>query len=88
MGSKHGKPVLRDQDVEDLAKSSGLSEEEVKISSFSFLKYLGICDYFLSLKGYQMPILNAYIYYYLLYNVSFKHISHTCTFCHVNVMIT
>ena len=29
MGSKKGKPVLRDEDVEDLVKSSGLSEDEV-----------------------------------------------------------
>ena len=29
MGSKNGNPVLRDEDVEDLVKSSGLSEDEV-----------------------------------------------------------
>ena len=29
MGSTNGKPVLRDVDVEDLVKSSGLSEDEV-----------------------------------------------------------
>jgi hypothetical protein len=34
MGSKHGKPVLRNQDVEDLMKSSGLSEQEVKEAYF------------------------------------------------------
>lgn len=30
MGSKNGKPVLRDEDVEDLARSSGLTEDEVR----------------------------------------------------------
>ena len=30
MGSKNGKPVLRPEDAQSLAKTSGLSEEEVK----------------------------------------------------------
>jgi hypothetical protein len=29
MGSKNGKPVLREEDVEDLARSSGLTKDEV-----------------------------------------------------------
>ena len=29
MGSKNGKPVLRDRDVQDIMKSSNLSEDEV-----------------------------------------------------------
>ena len=30
MGSKNGKPVLRDEDIEALTKSSGMDKEEVK----------------------------------------------------------
>ena len=30
MGSKNGKPILREEDIEALAKSSGLEAEEVK----------------------------------------------------------
>jgi hypothetical protein len=33
MGSKNGKPVLRDQDVQALAKSSGLGEDQVSTST-------------------------------------------------------
>jgi hypothetical protein len=29
MGSKNGKPVLREEDLEDLARSSGLAPQEV-----------------------------------------------------------
>ena len=38
MGSKNGKPVLRDEDVEDLVKSSGLSEDEVIMYSTYVIK--------------------------------------------------
>merc|ERR1711915_663698 len=38
MGSKNGKPVLREEDVAALSKSSGLSPEEVKETYQSFLK--------------------------------------------------
>ena len=33
MGSKNGKPVLRDQDVQALAKSSGLGENQVRTNT-------------------------------------------------------
>ncbi len=33
MGSKNGKPVLREEDVEDLARSSGLTKDEVSYMS-------------------------------------------------------
>merc|ERR1712083_66016 len=37
MGSKNGKPVLRDEDVVALSQSSGLSQEEVKDAFDSFV---------------------------------------------------
>jgi hypothetical protein len=40
MGSKNGKPVLRDQDVQALVKSSGLSEDQV--SNYHLPSQLGI----------------------------------------------
>jgi Ca2+-binding EF-hand superfamily protein len=38
MGCKNGKPVLRDEDREALAKTSGLSEDEVTIKFEAFIK--------------------------------------------------
>ena len=37
MGSKHGKPVLREEDVKVLAKSSGLDDSQVKASFNAFI---------------------------------------------------
>ena len=37
MGSKNGKPVLRDEDVADLVKTSGLSEKEVRDAFTGFI---------------------------------------------------
>ena len=37
MGSKNGKPVLRDEDVTDLVKTSGMSEKEVRDAFTSFV---------------------------------------------------
>ena len=37
MGSKNGKPILRDQDVADLVKTSGMTEKEVRDAFTSFL---------------------------------------------------
>merc|ERR1719186_1585694 len=37
MGSKNGKPVLRDEDVIALSQSSGLSQEEVREAFTSFI---------------------------------------------------
>ena len=37
MGSKNGKPVLREEDVAALAKSSGLDEAKVKVCFEAFL---------------------------------------------------
>merc|ERR1712025_617082 len=37
MGSKNGKPVLREEDVAELTKSSGLTEEQVRQSFNSFI---------------------------------------------------
>merc|ERR1711955_89758 len=37
MGSKNGKPVLRDEDVIALSQSSGLSQEEVRDAFTSFI---------------------------------------------------
>ena len=38
MGCKNGKPVLRPEDKEALAKTSGLSEDEVESKFEAFLK--------------------------------------------------
>ena len=38
MGSKNGKPVLRDEDVVSLAKTSGLSDKEIRDAFESFVK--------------------------------------------------
>jgi len=38
MGSKHGKPVLRESDRDELARASGLSKEEVTERFNSFMK--------------------------------------------------
>jgi len=37
MGSKNGKPVIRDEDIEALSKSSGLEKEEVKKAFNNFV---------------------------------------------------
>ena len=37
MGSKNGKPVLREEDIEALSKSSGMPTEEVKSAFESFV---------------------------------------------------
>ena len=37
MGAGNGKPVLRDEDVKILTKSSGLSEQQVKETFDSFI---------------------------------------------------
>merc|ERR1711976_141676 len=38
MGSKNGKPILRDEDVVSLAKTSGLSDKEIRDAFESFVK--------------------------------------------------
>ena len=38
MGSKNGKPVLRDEDVVSLAKTSGLGDKEIRDAFESFVK--------------------------------------------------
>ena len=38
MGCKNGKPVLRPEDKEALAKASGLSETEIEVKFEAFLK--------------------------------------------------
>ena len=38
MGSKNGKPIIRDEDIEALSKSSGMSKEEVKKAFDSFIE--------------------------------------------------
>ena len=38
MGCKNGKPVLRPEDKESLAKASGLSQDEVEVKFDAFLK--------------------------------------------------
>merc|ERR1711862_835083 len=38
MGSKNGKPVLRDEDVVSLAKTSGLGDKEIRDAFESFIK--------------------------------------------------
>ena len=38
MGSKNGKPVLRDEDVVSLAKTSGLGDKEIREAFESFVK--------------------------------------------------
>ena len=37
MGSKNGKPVLRDEDIEAMSKSSGMEAEEVKKAFEAFV---------------------------------------------------
>ena len=37
MGSKNGKPVIRDEDIEALSKSSGMEKEEVKKAFDNFI---------------------------------------------------
>merc|ERR1719346_594828 len=37
MGSKNGKPVIRDEDIEALSKSSGMEKEEVKKAFDAFV---------------------------------------------------
>ena len=37
MGSKNGKPVLREEDIEALSTSSGMEKEEVKAAFESFV---------------------------------------------------
>ena len=37
MGSKNGKPVLREEDIEVMSKSSGMEAEEVKKAFDSFI---------------------------------------------------
>ena len=38
MGSKNGKPFIRDEDIEALSKSSGMSKEDVKEAYDSFIE--------------------------------------------------
>merc|ERR1712140_32845 len=38
MGSKNGKPIIRDEDIEALSKSSGMSKEDVKKAFDSFIE--------------------------------------------------
>ena len=38
MGSKNGKPILRDEDVVSLAKTSGLGDKEIRDAFESFVK--------------------------------------------------
>ena len=37
MGSKNGKPVLREEDIDTLAKSSGLDEDQIKSTFEEFV---------------------------------------------------
>ena len=38
MGNQKGKPVLRDEDISTLTKSSGMTEEQIKESYEKFVK--------------------------------------------------
>ena len=38
MGAKNGKPVLRDEDIQAMIKTSGLTEEQVRATFQSFLQ--------------------------------------------------